>query len=132
VLIALAAGPALAMLGLLIKLYSQLMGSEKSRRRRNAGRAAKGVLSSAKTADDVEAAILRFVADKSGKPVAGMTRGEAVFEMRSRNWSQDVIRAADELMGECEHARYAGGGVATIDELKKKAQKCLREMDGQK
>lgn len=131
-LIALAAGPVLVLLGLLIKLYSRLMGSEKARRRRNAGRAAKAVLSSAQAPDDVEAAILRFVADRAGRPVAGMTRGEAVAEMTSRAWQQDVVRSADELMGQCEHLRYSGGGVAAMDELKKNAQKCLREMDRQK
>ncbi|HNX26456.1 MAG TPA: BatD family protein [Phycisphaerae bacterium] len=131
-LVIFAAGPAVVLLGLLLKLYMWLMGSESAKRRRNAGRAARGVLSSAETADDVEAAVLRFVADRACKPVAGMTRGEAVAEMKARRWPQNVIDAADEFLGRCEHLRYSGGGVAALDELKKQARKCLREMDRQK
>ncbi|MCD4825024.1 MAG: BatD family protein [Phycisphaerae bacterium] len=98
-------------------------------RRRGAHKNALRQLAQAEDADTVAATAIQYIADRLDKPAAGMTRGDAVEALRSHGASEDAIAHADDLLGKCEHLRFAGGNHNAAAELAAQTRRCLERLE---
>ncbi len=67
-----------------------------------------------------------YLSDKLGIPVADLNRQAAIDKLQERNVLEDVIKDFEEVVEQCEFARYApSGGSEARHELYKKAEKTM-------
>lgn len=67
-----------------------------------------------------------YLSDKLGIPVADLNREAAIKKLEDRNVSENVIKDFEEVVEQCEFARYAPtGGSEARHELYKKAEKTM-------
>jgi len=101
-------------------------------RRRGARRSAEQRLGSARTSADpagqVAEALLNYVADRANLPAGGLTRTDAVNQIRDDGAPDETIEGVNQLLAACEAARYAGVA-ASNDTLMTQAEQCLRQLE---
>ena len=82
--------------------------------------------------DEILKAFLGYLSDKLGIPVADLNRESAVSKLQERNVTQEVIDDYNEVVEQCEFARYApAGGSEARTELYKKAESTMSRFEKQ-
>lgn len=80
----------------------------------------------------IASAVTQYIADRCNLPAGGVTRGDAVAQLRSRGISENVIEHVDALLAECESAQYAGTEHTLSNDLAGRARRCIKELERQK
>ncbi len=80
----------------------------------------------------IASAVTQYIADRCNLPAGGVTRGDAVAQLRGRRISEHVIEDVDALLAECESAQYAGAKHASSNDLAGRARRCIDELERQK
>ncbi len=120
---------------LLQRRRERLVGDTGFARRRAAHRTALATIHRAGTnsneplAAGIATALTGYVADKCNVPVAGVTRSDAVLQLRTRNVPDVLVSQVDELLAECESAQYGAASHADANDLAKRAQRCVNELE---
>ena len=112
----LAASPLLYICCLLVRRRRERLTSDIAlARRRTARRDAMNRLAQAETdteprqaAGTIASAALGYIADRLNLPPGGLTRGEAVNQLRTCDASAEVVAEVDVILTECEMAQFAG------------------------
>jgi hypothetical protein len=86
-------------------------------------------LNHADSSEAVADAAFHYVADRFGLNAAPLTRRELVAELEHRGVSAEAVRQWDELLAQCENAKYAGGTVSPPQELARRARHCIAGID---
>jgi hypothetical protein len=111
---------------------SRLQADVAFARRRRARRTAEVKLGRAKGSPDAAAhaadALLTYVADRANLPPGGMTRADAVGQLRRDGLPAEVIGELDEVLAGCEAARYARMAGGT-DEMIERARRCVHTLE---
>ncbi|MFV0265521.1 MAG: BatD family protein [Draconibacterium sp.] len=82
--------------------------------------------------DAILKAFWGYLSDKLGIPVADLNRESAVAGLHSKNVDQQVITDFEDVIGQCEFARYApAGGSEARHELYKKAEATMSRFEKQ-
>jgi hypothetical protein len=130
------AGPAVYLLCFALMRYSdRLRGDQGFARRRSARRTALSRVGQAAgdngsdTAAAVSAALTGYVADRCNLPAGGVTRTDAIRQLRSRAVPAEVVDQVNALLSRCESAQYAGGGDGAADDLVTGAKKCIEQLE---
>lgn len=113
-LVASAALPLLAAAaGLAASRLGGSRGGERGRIRRHARATAEAALARAATPEAIESAMLAFVAARCGSDSRGVSRKDAraLLSAHGAHAAGAAADALDELLRECERARYFGGSV---------------------
>ena len=118
-----------------IRYRDRLRGDQAFARRRSARRTALSRIARAAHADGsdsaaaVSAALTGYVADRCNLPPGGVTRADAVHQLRLRNVQDNTINRFDALLSRCENARYAGGDHVAADDLTAGAKRCIDQLE---
>ena len=73
-----------------------------------------------------------YLSDKLGIPVADLNRENAVAKLQDRNVAEEVIKDFEEVVDQCEFARYApAGGSEARHDLYKKAETTMSRFEKQ-
>lgn len=82
--------------------------------------------------DEILKAFLGYLSDKLGIPVADLNRESAVLKLQERNVKQEVIDDYNEVIEQCEFAKYAPAkGSEARNELYKKAESTMSRFEKQ-
>ncbi len=103
-------------------------------RRRSARRSSMAALRLAEAEPDravavsqVVAAVTGFIADRRNLPRGGLTRSEAINQLRAADVPEDLIKDVDRLLAECERARFHGREPTDTDVHRRDARTTLVE-----
>lgn len=127
------AGPPVLYFGAAFMLMWRKRGraDEAGRRQRRALAVAKRSLGETQAnesqADRVGRAVRQYMADRFDRPAAGMTTADCVQLLEPIDAS--LAERLDQILRECDAARYGGAGAAPGDDLQAKAQALLAEID---
>ncbi len=119
----------------LVRYRDRVRGDQGFARRRSARRTALSRIAQAardngsNTAAAVSAALTGYVADRCNLPPGGVTRADAVRQLRSRAVPAEVVDQVDALLSHCESAQYAGGGDGAAGDLVTGAKKCIEQLE---
>lgn len=102
-----------------------------ARRRSRALRDAKSRLGDARTAGDLLAALLGYVADRFDAPSGSITRQEAVNMATAHGASTDVASKLDSLLALLEAAQYAGATGLNLNDATQEARSLLAKIDSE-
>lgn len=80
----------------------------------------------------IASAVTQYIADRCDLPAGGVTRGDAMAQLRRRGMPEDVIGHVDALLAECESAQYAGTEQTTRNDLVGRARHCIDELERHK
>jgi len=109
---------AYAACALLAHRRRRLVSDQALRRRRSARRTAQRAIEQAGGAPDaLTDALLGYIADRFDLPAGGLTRQEAIAQLRQAAAPADCVRGIDEVLAECESAQFGGGAATAIGEL---------------
>lgn len=115
-----------AVCALLQRRRDRLISDTALRRRRGARRAAMKRLDEAKGDPGLLAeALLSYVSDRFDRPAGGLTRQEAVQQLGQAGMSAEVVRRVDEVLSDCEAARFAGRMSTAAAELEGRVRAAL-------
>ncbi len=82
--------------------------------------------------DAILKAFWGYLSDKLGIPVADLNRDSAVSKLKDRNVAEEVIKDFEEVVDQCEFARYApAGGSEARHDLYKKAETTMSRFEKQ-
>jgi len=82
--------------------------------------------------DAILKAFWGYLSDKLGIPVADLNRETAVSKLKDRNVAEEVIKDFEEVVDQCEFARYApSGGSEARHDLYKKAETTMSRFEKQ-
>ncbi len=82
--------------------------------------------------DEILKAFWGYLSDKLGIPVADLNRESAITRLQERNVEELVIKDFEEVVEQCEFARYApSGGSEARQELYKKAESTMSRFEKQ-
>jgi len=81
---------------------------------------------------EVSGAITRYVADRCNLPPGGVTRADAVKQLRDRHVPEEIVAKVDALLSECEDAQYAGVVQSGANDLTSRAKRCINELERRK
>lgn len=82
--------------------------------------------------DEILKAFWGYLSDKLGIPVADLSREAAIVKLQERNVTEEVIKDFEEVVEQCEFARYApSGGSEARHELYKKAESTMSRFEKQ-
>ncbi|MCC7086201.1 MAG: BatD family protein [Pirellulales bacterium] len=124
------AAPPLAFLGWLLMRQSRGWLQDSSMWRRwQARRLAARRLDRADSSEDVVRAAFGYVADRFGLNAASLTRHELVSQLQDRGVSPIAVEQWDDLLTECENAKYSGGATSVPQELARRARSCIAGFD---
>lgn len=128
-----AAPPFVWLIGWLLRRRSDRLRDDVAlARRRVARKQADRRLAEAGTEPDaiglVADALLNYVADRANLPSGGLTRIDAVGQLRADGVPDEAVDEVDGLLSACEAARY-GGVTAGGAELVERAGQCVRELE---
>lgn len=84
-------------------------------RARDARAQCERALASATNADDIERAVLTFVASRVGALQTGFSRGDALQALRERDARENTIEMLDRVLRALERARYGGVPLDTTE-----------------
>jgi len=99
-------------------------------RRRTARRtAARRLADGAGRAEAVGAALSDYIADRCNVPAGALTASEAAERLRSSAVDDELVRTVEELLGECEHAQFAGGVATDAATLIERAEQCIARLE---
>jgi hypothetical protein len=73
-------------------------------------------------------ALLGYVADRLNVPAGGLTRGEAVEQLRRAGVHDEAVDALDELLRVCEAAEF-GGADASAGDVRKRARAIIARLE---
>jgi hypothetical protein len=110
-------------------------GNRAALRRKSAARTAKRMLeaSADSGAGAVMTALTSYIADRFDLPPRGLTAGDAVHELRSRNASADLLREFQSVLAECETMQFgarSGRSDATASRsLRERAIRCIEQLE---
>lgn len=129
---ALGAPPALYFSALMMLMWRKRgRGDESIRRRRRALGAARRSLEAPRpgesVADQVGAALRQYMADRFDQPAAGLTTSDCVILLEPIDAS--LARRLDELLHQCDEARYSGAARDHGDEWRAEALSLLVQID---
>jgi hypothetical protein len=119
----------------LVRYRERLHGDRAYARRRSARRTALSRIAQAAhsngsdSAAVVSAALTGYVADRCNLPPGGVTRADAVQQLRMRAVPDGAVDQFDLLLSECEDAQYAGGGDAAASDFVTGARKCIEQLE---
>jgi len=121
-----------------VRRRERLRGDTAFARRRTAKRTAMGRIAEAARSNGVDsaagvtAALVGYVADRCNVPAGGVTRADAVGQLRRRAVRDELVREVDAVLAECENARYAGGGQGSSNDIVARARRCIDELERQR
>ncbi len=82
--------------------------------------------------DAILKAFWGYLSDKLGIPIADLNRETAVSKLNARNVAEEVIKDFEEVIDQCEFARYAPvGGAEARHDLYKKAETTMSRFEKQ-
>lgn len=82
--------------------------------------------------DAILKAFWGYLSDKLGIPVADLNRDTAIAKLQDKNVSEEVIKDFEEVVDQCEFARYAPtGGSEARHEMYKKAEATMSRFEKQ-
>ncbi|MCP3905880.1 MAG: protein BatD [Planctomycetes bacterium] len=104
-------------------------------RRRGARRTASRRLADAARATDgggaeaVASALSGYIADRCNVPSGSLTAAEAAGRLHHGAVDADLAGEVEQLLSECEHARYAGGVATDPAALMRRAEGCIARLE---
>lgn len=110
------AGPAALGLALWMRRRADADRQDPSRRRsRGAMKGFEQKLAADGSAEGLAAAVLSYIADRTGAPPGSLTRGDAVASLASRGAPATVCTDVETFLRRCERARYSGERIVPDD-----------------
>ncbi len=80
--------------------------------------------------DEILKALWGYVSDKLSIPVSRLTKDNVAAELSAKSVSEEIISELENVLGECEFARYApGDAAAAMDNVYKKAMDIIDKME---
>lgn len=80
--------------------------------------------------DEILKALWGYVSDKLNIPVSRLTKDNVAAELSTKNVGNETITELQNVLGECEFARYApGDAAAAMDNIYKKAMDIIDKME---
>ncbi len=135
----LGAGPGIFLMGIALRLRrDKLVGDSGFARRKAARGRALALMTGASgssngtVADQVAAVLTGYVADKCNLPAGATTRADAVRRLREQGLAEDVVARFDELLDECESARYGAVDATEGEDIARRARACLDDLERSK
>jgi len=113
----------------------RLRGDTAFARRRTARRTAIGRIDRAARSHDLDpaagvtAALTGYVADRCNLPAGAVTRTDAVTQLQRRAVTDDLVREIDDVLAQCESARYAGGAEGSSNDIVSRAKRCIDQLE---
>lgn len=80
--------------------------------------------------DEILKALWGYVSDKLSIPVSRLTKDNVAAELSAKSVGKEIISELENVLGECEFARYApGDAAAAMDNVYKKAMEIIDKME---
>lgn len=80
--------------------------------------------------DEILKALWGYVSDKLSIPVSRLTKDNVAAELSAKSVGKEIIAELENILGECEFARYApGDAAAAMDNVYKKAMEIIDKME---
>ena len=83
-------------------------------------------------ADLLAATVSGYIADRCDLPSGGLTRADALEQLRKRHAPADIIEQVDDLLEICESLKFAGMTPCAGQDLAAQAAECVNQLERQK
>ena len=101
-------------------------------RRALAGIRGAGEYTETDVADLLAATVSGYIADRCDLPLGGLTRADALEQLRQRDTPTDLIDRVDGLLETCESLKFAAGVRVSADDLVARTTDCIHRLQREK